>query len=379
MTNTISTPQFPAHLLTENTQAKVKYFKAYESSHPHLDSAHSRTLSALRRSSGPKIVMVTGPTGVGKTTLARNVFKHIKSVYAQDMMTDPTFVPIIGINAIPPNRGQFNWKDFYLRLLERHGDILIDRKLLIPRQNELFPEVPMTSPLDKWAPDVLRRSVESCIKHRKTKYLLIDEAHHLLMLKDPNSLELQFETLKSITIETGVTIILFGTYRLLDIRDQSGQLSRRSELIHFPRYDLRDRSDISDFASMLHTFQLHLPLAKTPDFSHDVEYFYTKSAGCIGILKDWLTRCLEECLLANKKTFDADFANKFAHSNKSLTTIIEEAMNGEMMLEDVGIDELRSLMQNGMRKEEPAPVPKRNRQPGKRNPTRDSTGERHGL
>jgi len=71
--------------------------------------------------------------------------------------------------------------------------------------------------------------------------MIIDEAHHMLMVRknDMASLEFQFEAIKSLALETQTTIVLVGTYRLLDIRDLSGQLVRRSEIIHFPRYDCR--------------------------------------------------------------------------------------------------------------------------------------------
>jgi len=378
------TRDFPQELLRSTAKERIEYFKNGKAGHSALTAAFDRAMAVIGRSTGPKVVMVAGPTGVGKTTMARTIYRHVLKTYQAEAAADRSFVPIIGINAVPPNGASFSWKDFYIRLLEREGDVLIDRKLLVPRQDELFPNSPWPSPLERSVTDALRRSVEEYIKRRRSKVLLIDEAHHLLMVNDPKRLEFQFETLKSLTIETDITIVLVGTYRLLDIRDQSGQLVRRSEIVHFPRYDFRVKKDAEEFASVLRKFQNQLPLEGASDLMTDVEYFYLKTGGCIGILKDWLARCLEHAIETKRKSIDADFAEQFALSNKSLRTIIEEALNGEMKLTDIGIDSIETLLRDGIAPpaasvggEPSARAKAARRRVGERKPCRDKTGGSH--
>lgn len=228
--------------------------------------------------------------------------------------------------------------------------------------------------LDQSTADALRRSTEEYLRRRKTKLLIIDEAQHMLLVGGQQRLECQFECLKSLTIETGVTILLVGTYRLLEILDQSGQLTRRSQVINFPRYDMRKKDDRNHFKQVLKHCEHELSKYVPTRLEEHADYFYTKSAGCIGILKDWLCRCLEYALQEKMPCLDAALATRFAHSNRGLVTIIEEACLGEAKLADVDDAKLTDLLANGVLLGTGTPSARGKHRPGRRNPTRDPVG-----
>lgn len=373
---------FPADLLQATLKERVDFFKSRMIDHTALSVAFDQAMAALGSSSGPRVVTIAGPTGVGKTTLARRIYRQVVKSYEAEVLANPSLVPVLGINAVPPNGTNFNWKDFYFRLLEKNGDVLLDHKLNLPRQGQMFPELLFPPPSEGSTADTLRRALEKCIRKRGTKIMIVDEAHHLLMVKDQDRLEYQFESLKSLTIETDVIIVLVGTYRLLDIRDHSGQLVRRSEVVPLSRYDFRKQGDKASFASALATLQAKMPLAETPNLVPDVEYFYLKTGGCIGILKDWLTRCLEQAIVEKRKTIDTEFASRFALDNKGLSTIIEEALAGEAKLADVSLDNIKLLLTEGIPAvsgpmAHAAKSPIRKRRVGERNPMRDPIGGFH--
>ncbi|UCV21488.1 AAA family ATPase [Ferribacterium limneticum] len=378
----VHTRPFPIELLNATAEKRVEYFRKCRIAHPNLTRSFEQAMSAINSACGPKVVLVTGPTGAGKTTLARMIYKALVHQYRDLIAQDPGAVPVAGFNAIPPNGSSFNWKDFYIRLLERHGDVLINRKMLLPRQHDLFEGMSAPLPIERSTTEALRRASEKTLQNRKTKVLIIDEGHHILMVNDPKRLEFQFEALKSLTIESNVVIVLVGTYKLLAIRDQSGQLVRRSEIVHFPRYRLQTLEERDDFAHTLEQLVLQLPLPKAPVITkEEAKYYFVKSGGSIGILKDWLSRCLEHAILRGMDTFDMAFANKFALSNKSLITILDEAIEGEIALEDANVNEVKALLYRVASRTKSLPaekrVPKHTTKVGERKPVRDKTGHDH--
>ena len=368
----------PRDLLGKSIAERIEYFDSCKIQHAMLEDVSKKMEQALHGHASPKVILIAGPTGVGKTTLASTLHKRISLQYAEQMKAEQDFVPIMKVNAIAPNGASFNWKDFYIRILDLAVEPLIDRKVIVPRQMDLFPESPKSIVSPRTVGDELRRAVEACLRRRRTKYLIIDEAHHILMVNNPKRLEFQFEALKSLAIETKATIVLVGTYRLLDIRDQSGQLVRRSEIIHFPRYDHRQADEKVGFVQALNTLAGRLPLDEFPNLQEHAEKFYHRTVGCVGILKEWLSRAYARHLEIGNKRFDWDFIEKFALSVKALETIAEEALLGEEKLRDHSVTNLINLLNS----ERPIEVISQSRKKGvavgKRRPVRDPAGEAYG-
>ncbi|WP_143029266.1 hypothetical protein [Rhodoferax sp. OV413] len=101
---------------------------------------------------------------------------------------------------------------------------------------------------------------------------------------------LQFEILKSLAVELRIPILLVGAYDLLGILDGTGQLLRRSQIIHLPRYRAGAEGVDPNFIDALHTLLEAIKIPMDENLAHRADYFFLKSVGCIGTLKDWLDR-----------------------------------------------------------------------------------------
>jgi flagellar biosynthesis GTPase FlhF len=60
---------FPRQLLAQPPDARLAYFATKVVAHPRLTSADQAVRDALRQPTGASLILVHGPTGVGKTTL----------------------------------------------------------------------------------------------------------------------------------------------------------------------------------------------------------------------------------------------------------------------------------------------------------------------
>lgn len=380
MNTQIQDKGFPRELLATSIETRLQYFMDKKINHPKLDSARRQALQMLGYQTGPDILIITGPTGVGKTTLADKIWESLLGEHREAMEQDRNLMPVVKISATAPNQGVFNWKDFYIRLLRAYDETLIRQKTLFPMDAYRYIDVPQGKAGSHNVTDALRRASEICIYERRTRFLLIDEAQHIIMAAKGGRLREQFEAIKSLSINTQATIVLIGTYDLLTILEQGAQLGRRSRVVPFHRYMDDINEDVGAFQSALYTFQQHMPFEIVPDLVSHAKEFYLKTAGCIGILKDWLNMVVENGLKDGLKTVDREYANKLSLKNLTIKTVFEEAITGENKLADVDIGELESYVRDLSKSRriitsssERTPA-KAGRRPGKRKPLRDPVG-----
>src|ERR1700746_2932121 len=298
--------------------------------HPLLATAKDTLLSAVNNAPPGSIVMVFGPTGVGKTTLRLKI-QHLLSEQTREAMeTDWERMPFASIEAAAPDNGAFSWRDYYRRLLMAMAEPMLDHKVKPdPRCRPLVP--PLTS--NRGTATELRHAVESAILHRRPSVVMIDEAQHLTRMVSGRKLMDQLDVIKSLANCTGTTHVLLGTYELLVLRHLSGQLGRRTVDVHFRRYRGNDPADMHIFKNVVATFQNHLPLPEESDLVSLWEFLYEGSVGCIGILKEWLQRALILALDEKCSSLTEHHVESTALSAAQCEKIAIEAHEGEAQIE----------------------------------------------
>jgi len=377
---------FPQDLLGQPPEAQLGYFKSFTIAHPKLKEADAVLKQAIQEPAGWSLIFVYGPTGVGKTTLRRRVEKHLKESMMEALRQNPGLVPVASMEAAAPDSNQFSWKDYYRRALLALDEPLVDRKLTCHVRNS-FHDVrdtfgrALTDP--RAAGLEIRLALESALIHRRPAAFFIDEAQHLAKMKSGRKLQDQLDSIKSLASLTNTLHILVGTYELLPFRNLGAQLSRRSIDIHFPRYRAESSEDYTAFRNVVFTLQRHLPLTGESDLLPHLEYCYERSIGCVGLVKDWLTRALALALNQGASTVNLKILEKTAWSLDQSERMARETVDGERDVSEnaENRDRLRHLLQLGTASSVAVPAVRANSpaphvrpRVGQRKPVRDLVG-----
>ena len=363
----------------------MAYFQAYTVAHPALIAAKEKLLAAIYDSAPNSLILVLGPTGVGKTTLRLKIEQMLARSLSSELDTNPTRVPAVSMETVAPDAGAFNWRDHFRRLLLSMHEPLVPYKMDPAHVNGGTLIRSVRSATQPTSADY-QYAVEQALRHRRPVAVLIDEAQHLAKIPSGRRLADQLDVIKSIASHTGTVHVLFGTYDLLAFRNLSAQLSRRCFDIHLRRYQLGDEK--RTFLGVLRSFEQNLPLPEAPDLLEDWDYLYERSLGCVGILKEWLNRALAATARQGGRKLTREALDGCALSVSQCDRMVAEILEGERQMTErrEQVCSLRARLGLETRQSEPsasAPVPptvtkarpaKRAPRPGKRRPVRDRVG-----
>jgi energy-coupling factor transporter ATP-binding protein EcfA2 len=356
--------------------------------HPRLIAVRDALLAAIQDREPNSLILVLGPSGVGKTTLRRKIEQLLVSEMLTDPHSDPGRFPVVSVECIAPESGTFSWRDQFYRMLRQMEEPLTGYKLDPGTPVQIGQRALKFMPNAKAAGLEYRHALEQALRFRRPLAVLLDEAQHLASVGSGRRLSDQLDVIKSIANCTGTAHVLLGTYSLLAFRNLSAQLSRRSVDIHFPRYRSDDPEDLKAFRTVLHSFELHLPLSEPPDLVSEWEYLYERSIGCVGVLKEWLLRALTAALRRDASVLTLRDLESHALSVAQCDKMLAEALEGELrLLESSGerahLRTRLGLSVSGARhndvtagqgaREAEIPLPRRQRRaPGLRRPMRDA-------
>jgi len=394
----VAAAQKPASIV----HPKILQFRLKKVGHAKAKECLNRLILLLETARPESIIVLIGPGGSGKSTLLDRLKRHLANLYADRMAADPGFLPYVSVEAVTALDGAYNWKDGLTRTLVEAGEVLIKQKAMNRFEVDLDGE--KLTQLRRLVRDELRRALENLFRHRDVPVLMIDEASAILMGRKGVLPLLQFEVLKSLAVRLKKPIFLTGAYDLLGILDGTGQLVRRSDVVHFSRYTQQgttedfvegrfvEVADVQHFRNALHTLLEAMDVDKEVDFTQYNEYFMMKSVGCVGNLKDWLERAYALTLAAEVNILTLEIVRKAEATNKTLIKLTSEAMFGEERLKDLPDDELagmqgwaklprlpRSVSDVGVASvAEKSIKPKKPVRPGTRSPSRDPVGGLNG-
>ncbi|MFZ0592328.1 MAG: AAA family ATPase [Bryobacteraceae bacterium] len=317
---------------------RLEHFRNFTMAHPRLIAARDELVDAIDGAAPGSLVLVLGPTGVGKTTLRIKVENLLIEQMTHAMVADPGCLPFVSVEVPPPQSGRFRWRDYFSRALAAMNEPLIHRKITRPALGAHLPTI-TGSMLPR--PD-LAYAVEQALRHRHPPVVFVDEAQHLARIASGRRLSDQLDVIKSVANRTQTVHVLLGTYELLAFRNLSAQLSRRCIDLHFERYRADSDDDRQTFQNVLLTFQKQLPFTEAEtDLMHMWQFLYERSMGCVGILKEWLMRACVRSIKHGTPALSPEHLEKTALSISQCEKILTESREGENRLSDGEDSKLR--------------------------------------
>lgn len=370
---------FPKTLLTQSVRERRAYFQNYTLAHPHLAEVYQQLRTELTLAEAGSLIFVCGPSGIGKTTLLRRLEQKVLEELKLGLEQAPGRFPLVMSEALSPETGNFNWKDFYRRLLLQLAEPCIEKKIIPDqpprvRQNDGHPIL-----LARAGVTELRHAVEQALRQRRPLAVCLDEAQHLAKMASGRKLQDQLDCLKSLANQAEVPLVLSGHYELLAFRNLSAQLSRRSRDLHFRRYHAEVAEELAAFKNVLWSFGRHLPIHEEPSLVEHWEYLYERSLGCVGVLKPWLLKACSLALQDGGRRLTLPQLEQTAPTVARCRKMLADLQEGESLLQETPEARQQLRRQLGLTAHLPgaaAPVTPAPKRPGQRSPVRDPVGKR---
>lgn len=279
--------------------------------HPRYQWVERQLFTQLSMGAPGSVVLLVGPTRVGKSRLVKVVAERLVA----QPPTDAT-QPVIIVEAATTVGGRFSMKHFTMRALQALRHPLFGEHANVIRINESETQ--------------LRLKLEQAICHRKTRYLIIDEAHHLLRTSRTQLAAEVLDSLKCLANATGVVLVLAGGYELFAAGLASAHLNGRMRVIEFGRYR-PEGEDQRQFLGILKGLDACLPWKKDQTLIKHQEYVQIGTLGCLGLLLGWINAALCEMTARGERGLSLEhFVD--TRFEEQITVIAHEIAAGEIAM-----------------------------------------------
>ena len=276
-----------------------RWFKRQMVNHRRLKAVRSRILELFEDDDPAAIVIVTGPAGVGKTSL----LESLRRAFGKRCLY---------LEARSPDGRAYDNREHCRLLLEQLGD---------PAPDEHFDpeEAAARRRAGHRRPAVGRRATLSDLRLALVRALpaagiecvLIDEAQHMFNAVSGPRLHQQMDHIKSMSNLSGVRHVLAGSPELLTLLELTPQVApavlRRPGS---PRTVAIARRTAHSSWRPSAPWSTGSRCSTQRELSAEFEYVFENTAGCVGPLKDWLRRALARALRKGLPAVDGKVLRK---------------------------------------------------------------------
>lgn len=314
--------------MTPEQQAKLVTFKQVKVKHARLEEVDRAVTRAINEHASYTQLTVYGPTGAGKSTVARRITER-----SLEQEPDRAIVPVVLVQAHSSDIGAYARWDYYGQVLAQlRNHAAVKDRLMHLALAEQRPGRHMRDAVEWFN---MREAVIYALERLHVKAVFIDEAQHLMRVEPPFKPLDQLDWLKGITNRTNVLHVLFGNYDLYDFRNLSGQAARRGRDLYFPRYRLDSQAECEEFIGALRYLLERVPLAcDLDDLLSHWHWFAEWSIGCVGILRDWMVDTVAGIFEEGGTTLTIKALEQYALQPEQRVRMEMEARAGERKVEE---------------------------------------------
>lgn len=375
-------PAFPIELLDASDEKKKKYFRDYTVHHKNLDDAIDETMMYIRSLVDERIILICGPSGVGKQELIKGIKKKI--VETEEVISNETtgYIPYVEVEAIAPVQGSFDFPGLWKTALEEMSLPMMKHLISLGEMEEHDGKGNILIKSDTKKADYEKVLINTLI-YRHVKVMIINEAHHMLMVATAKKANWSVNVLKSLA-SCNVPIVLVGTYELLKYLELESefidQSIRRTKIVNFPRY-YQDKEGLKYFGAAAKDLILHMPLKEIDPniISENLEYLFEYSLGRIGVLKIWLMDAFSYALEQQAKLLTKKHLEVMRIPGYQRNIVLDGIEDGEIrmskFLSDGDPNSFHIARDKIVSRDPDKCSPTKNRKPFKRNPKRDEAND----
>jgi len=119
-----------------SARRRLAHFKEFAVLHPLLQRADATLMQAIREPAGFTHVLVYGPSGVGKSTMIRQIATRLNTTALKSPPGGKAPVPVLLLETCPPDTQTFNRADYYRTALKVLGEPFFERRVLVDIEAE---------------------------------------------------------------------------------------------------------------------------------------------------------------------------------------------------------------------------------------------------
>jgi len=252
--------------------------------HLHYEEAREHLWERVTSRADHFLVLLVGPTGVGKSELVDRMVATIHELFTAAMLADSGFRPVAVLPAPPVFNGRIDFAAFFEQVFVKAGGVAYHRRL--PNTLTSDGSVALRRLGQQKAIEVFEAAAEQVLL-AKTQVIVVEEARPFAAAARSSNASDHADVIKAFAQLTGCRLVLVGTYGLLALRHISSELSRRTRTVEFQRYRFDDVHQADDFTAIASEVLGRFP---GEDVSGDTGWareLHDGTLGCIGTLLDW--------------------------------------------------------------------------------------------